>query len=61
MKVFNEEKENNKGVGDSFILLMDKKEAATLIDMVEFAAESNKKKRNWKTIQKKLEDCLLIY
>ncbi len=59
MKVFNEETGN--GTGNNFLLMLDKKEARTLIDMAEAALESNKRKQSFRNVLKKLESCLLVY
>ena len=59
MKVFNEDLGGKTGY--SFILLLDKKEAKTLMEIVETACQANKRKTTFKNWKKKLEERLCCY
>ena len=52
MQIFNEEKYPNPDV----ILVLNKKEAQTLIEMNEAACNANKKKKSWKKLKQLLEE-----
>ena len=57
MKCMYEEKGNGEQ-GDTFVLILDKKEAQQLVDIAEAAAEANKRKASFKTWKDKLVHCL---
>jgi hypothetical protein len=57
MKIFYQESET--GIqGNLFVLIIDKKEAKTLVEIAEAAAAANKKKQTFKRWAKELIECL---
>ncbi|MDD2541428.1 MAG: hypothetical protein PHH28_10370 [Desulfuromonadaceae bacterium] len=60
MKIFNEEPVQGK-LPQEFILIIDKKEAVALVDIVEAACKSNPRKSGWKKIQSALTERLACY
>ncbi len=57
MKILNEGTDKPK----LFVLILDEKEARTLVEMAETAVQANKKKSSFKKWKKKLEEQLLCY
>ena len=60
MKVLNEEAGLNKS-GSTFVLILDKKEARTLLEIVEAAHESNKRRNSFRVWRKNLEERLCVF
>ena len=58
MKVFNEETLKNP---QELVVVFTIKEARTLIDMMESAVETNKRKTTWKKIKKDFVDKAAVY
>ena len=59
MKIFNEETKNEKS--QTFILILDTKEAKTLAEAVQLAATTNKKKSSFKKLNQQIEEKLCCY
>lgn len=57
MKVLNEVKASGEA-GNTFVLIMDKREAQTLVAIAEAAHQANKRRSSFRTWKKKLEECL---
>ena len=57
MKVLNEAKMGYK-LGNTFVLIMDKREAQTLVAIAKAAHEANKRRSSFRTWKKKLDECL---
>ena len=61
MKVFNEE-QNGGRQGPNYLLLLESKaEGQTLLEMLQFAAEQNKRRATWKRLAKQAEELLSVY
>ncbi len=61
MKVLNEASLDSKGKykpGNTYILVMDRQEAQTLLNIAEAAFNANKRRSTFRTWWKKLENCL---
>jgi hypothetical protein len=56
MKILNEEKYST-----TFVLILDKKETKTLVEIVGAAHESNKRRSSFRIWKKKLEDELCAF
>ena len=59
MKILNEE--NGKGQSNTFVLILDKREARTLTEIVEVACKADKKRSTFKRWKKKLDERLLCF
>ena len=55
MKILNEEK------GTTFVLILDKKEARVLLEIVETAQNANKRKSSFRSWRKNLEEQLCCF
>lgn len=60
MQVLNEEVGLNK-TGSTFVLIMNKKEARTLLEIVEAAHESNKRRSSFRVWRENLEERLCVF
>lgn len=60
MKVLNEEIEGGKS-GTTFVLILEKKEAQTLVAMAETAVKADRKKSSYKSFQKALTERLCCF
>ena len=49
MKVLIEQIDKGRKEGNTVVLIMDRREAKTLVDIAEAAHESNKRKATWRT------------
>jgi hypothetical protein len=60
MKIFTEETTPGK-LPNHFVLILDKREARTLLEMAETARNANKKKSSFRVWKKKLEEELCVF
>jgi hypothetical protein len=60
MKIFNEEM-GHAGKGNTFVLILDRREAKQLIEIAEAAATANKRKSSFRQWAKKLTELLYCY
>ncbi|MBA7570699.1 hypothetical protein ES708_12452 [subsurface metagenome] len=60
MMVLNEVKEQGK-TGNVYVLIMDKREAQTLVEIVRAAHSAEKRRLSFRTWKKKIEECLECY
>jgi len=63
MKILNEVILSGKNVkpGNTFVLILDKREARTLVDIVEAAYLANKRRSSFRAWKNKLVECLECY
>jgi len=61
MKVYAEDTGLNCEEPKSFVLILNKREAQTLLEIVEAAQEANKRKSTFRAWRKKLEDRLCCF
>lgn len=60
MKIFNEEPKPNHDP-NAFVIILDKKEARTLVEIVEAAEKANKRRSSFRAWRKKLQERLMCY
>ncbi len=61
MKVFTREMPDSAKKPDTFILILDKREARTLVEIAEAAYKANKRRSTFRTWHKKLEELLVCW